>query len=49
MVQEPRDLALLEGDTAVFTCHASGHPPPSVTWAKSRMLILLKILKCDLS
>lgn len=28
------DIAVQEGDDAVLTCRATGHPPPRVTWKR---------------
>ncbi|XP_035221096.1 Down syndrome cell adhesion molecule-like protein 1 homolog isoform X12 [Stegodyphus dumicola] len=36
LVQDPEDQILQEGHTAVFSCQATGHPPPQVTWERDQ-------------
>ena len=34
LLKPPSEVSVNEGQTAVFTCSADGHPPPQITWSK---------------
>nr|XP_039257330.1 peroxidasin-like isoform X1 [Styela clava] len=33
--QRPEDLMVLQGDSALFQCHFTGNPSPTITWLKN--------------
>lgn len=33
-IHEPKDTALMLGNTMSINCHAEGYPEPTVTWFK---------------
>ena len=39
LLKPPSEMSVNEGQTAVFTCSADGHPPPQITWSKASSLL----------